>query len=311
MAQDSKSYINRAKELEIALYTQRRLMDLYNESADRNTPAAPELEKITAPKKPVSPQKPKPYSANVKNLLFWFSGVFIMGLLAIVCPNDILIFNLIPIVHIITALIVVFIFGSVLMVLDEIKLKEQYKLARKQYVIDYSKYSVQYDKYIVEYEKYLKYNQQAQKRHDKELEKYKKNLTDYNENRNQITKKCRDLLLSLSSALQEHYSQNLLAPRYRNLIAVTSICDYLQSGRAENIEQACNLYQDELRQNKIIGFMPQIIKNPERIKNNQPTLYQEIKKTNCTLYEIFGDNANSKSDAKLLAYLNGISSILK
>ena len=311
MPQNLKSYINRAKDLEVALYTQRRLMSLYQTTADKNAPIAPKPEKIIAPKKPDAPKKPKNYSANIPNLAFWFSGVFFMGLFAILCPREITVLRFIPAIFIIIILLIVFIFGSVFCILDEIKRKELFRLERKQYAIDFSKYSDQYDKYIIEYKKYLEYKKQVEKRFDKAMAEYKTLLSAYNENRKHIIEKHQELYDGLTASLQEHYSQNLLQPQYQNLIAVTSIFDYLQNGRCDTLDAACDLYETNLRQNSIIGLLPLVIENLEKIKDNQPTLYLELAKSNATVDEIIYDLTTSKSDAKLLTYFTDISAILK
>jgi hypothetical protein len=95
-----------------------------------------------------------------------------------------------------------------------------------------------------------------------------------------------------------------VSPKYQNLVAVSTIYEYLASGRCDRLEGpngAYNLYEMELRQNIVIGQLSTITEHLEQIKENQYTLY----------YEIQNANRNSESmlssigdDVKFSAYQN-------
>ena len=82
--------------------------------------------------------------------------------------------------------------------------------------------------------------------------------------------------------LSRAYSCNVIYPAYRNLVAVTSFHDYLQSGRCERLdghEGAYNLFNLESRLDKIITKLDQIGSQLESIKYNQQMLYTTMKES--------------------------------
>lgn len=87
----------------------------------------------------------------------------------------------------------------------------------------------------------------------------------------------------LKDALEQVYSVDVIFPKYRNLVAVTTIYEYLASGRCDTLEGAdgaYNLYEMELRQNIIIGQLSSVLDSLEQIKNSQFTLYSELEESN-------------------------------
>lgn len=94
-------------------------------------------------------------------------------------------------------------------------------------------------------------------------------------------------------ALDSLYAVNIIHPKYRNLIAVTTFYEYFETGicsQLEGHEGAYNTYETEMRMNRIIAQMDVVISKLDEIKDNQYTLYQAISQTNQTLQKI--DNAN-------------------
>ena len=83
--------------------------------------------------------------------------------------------------------------------------------------------------------------------------------------------------------LERAYSCNVIYPSYRNLVAVTSFYDYLQSNRCSSLEGhegAYNLYNMESRLDKIITRLDRIGSQLESIKGNQYMLYTTLKESN-------------------------------
>ncbi len=79
--------------------------------------------------------------------------------------------------------------------------------------------------------------------------------------------------------LSKVYENELIYPKYHNLPALTSICEYLITGRCDELtgpHGAYNLYEDEVRKDTIISQMNTIIANLESIKTNQYMLYQQV-----------------------------------
>lgn len=79
--------------------------------------------------------------------------------------------------------------------------------------------------------------------------------------------------------LERVYSKNIIYPKYRNLPALTSIYEYYVTGRCEELSGpygAYNLYEDEVRKDKVISQLNTIIANLEQIKQNQYKLYEQV-----------------------------------
>ena len=64
--------------------------------------------------------------------------------------------------------------------------------------------------------------------------------------------------------LERVYAKNIIYPKYRNLPALTSIYEYYVTGRCEELSGpygAYNLYEDEVRKDKIISQLNTVIAN--------------------------------------------------
>ena len=86
-------------------------------------------------------------------------------------------------------------------------------------------------------------------------------------------------LSNSNGILEQYYSADVIFPKYRTLPALTSICEYLSSGRCDELtgpNGAYNLYELELRQNTVISQLNTIISNLEQIRQNQYMLYSEL-----------------------------------
>lgn len=87
-------------------------------------------------------------------------------------------------------------------------------------------------------------------------------------------------LKETQEALQKIYSVDVIYPKYHNLPALTSIYEYLLTGRCEELtgaHGAYNLYEDEVRKDKVISQLNSVIENLEDIKQQQYMLYEQVK----------------------------------
>lgn len=79
--------------------------------------------------------------------------------------------------------------------------------------------------------------------------------------------------------LQKAYDKGLLYGKYRNFVAVCSICEYLESGRCSELsgpDGAYNLFEMEIRMNLVITQLNSIISKLDQIQANQAMLYDAI-----------------------------------
>ena len=87
----------------------------------------------------------------------------------------------------------------------------------------------------------------------------------------------------------ELYSYNIIYGKYRNFVALTSLYEYLDSGRCSSLDGplgAYNLFESESRTNEIILQLSAIAASLESIKANQYMLYKELKMVNHNLSEM-------------------------
>lgn len=91
------------------------------------------------------------------------------------------------------------------------------------------------------------------------------------------------LLESIIAARNELYSYNVIYPKYRNLIALSSFYDYLMAGRCNALagtDGAYNLYESESRADLIITKLSDVLTSLDRIQENQYMLYQQMSEVN-------------------------------
>lgn len=97
--------------------------------------------------------------------------------------------------------------------------------------------------------------------------------------------------LSQSRAVMSNiYSYNVIYPKYRNLIAVSSFYDYLMSGRCDTLEGhegAYNIFETESRLDKIITQLDSVIAHLEQIQRNQYMLYNAIQDSNRQTQQLY------------------------
>lgn len=111
-------------------------------------------------------------------------------------------------------------------------------------------------------------------------ELYNKNLSEWNNNNTENIAILQEPLKNTCLVREQLYSNDFIYSKYQNLPALTSIYEYLFTGRCEELtgpHGAYNLYEDEVRKNTIISQLNVVINNLEQIKQNQYMLYQQVK----------------------------------
>lgn len=90
-------------------------------------------------------------------------------------------------------------------------------------------------------------------------------------------------LKDVEKTLSKYYDLDVIYPKYRNLVALTTFAEYLESGRCKSLYgyTGCyNVYEQELRQNIIIGKLDQILIQLDQIKKVQFATYLAIQQSN-------------------------------
>lgn len=99
-------------------------------------------------------------------------------------------------------------------------------------------------------------------------------------------KKARKELKETQKALNEMYAYNVVYQKYRELPILTTLYEYINSGRCFDLrggDGAYNLYESELRANIIFDKLDNISASLESIKANQRMLYTELTQVNNNL----------------------------
>ena len=112
--------------------------------------------------------------------------------------------------------------------------------------------------------------------------------------------------------LKKLYGLNVIHPKYQNMIAVTTMLEYLESGRCLSLtgpHGAYDTYSYEEKQNIIIGRLDTVISMLDEIRQTQRALYDAIQESNAIAADICGQaqriaeaNRNIADNTALIAY---------
>ena len=271
------SYVKQVMDLETSVYTNQRLQDRFSSSM-----AAP-----------IHPQKPKPeivkmpFRPTVPELNKHMLRLCGIGILLTIV--GVRLYELGGLKTIVSIFLVAFGIGFIG---DAVKIPGANKKMSDEYAAAMEKYDKEMDAY-------KKRSAEAEVRNQEQEHAYQSEMAEYNQSMAVFTDECeksRGTIIEvgnhLKNSLEHIYSANVIYPKYRNLVAVTTIYEYLASGRCDTLEGAdgaYNLYEMELRQNIVIGQLSSVLDSLEQIKSNQFTLYSEIAESNRKSAELLSD----------------------
>lgn len=291
---DLKAYTARAVELETAIYTQKILMKEHEQIIQTQQPVAPVM---TKPEEPVEPQLPKLSSEKLDigfSIFLTIGGLLLMLLGAWGTIIGIIVF-LIGIGSI---------FGSYTIRRSNIAWNTKKSAEYKEQLELYQRRKEAYPDDLAIFEQ----------SHAAANAQFQAKMLAYTADSTKAKQQHADALSSLENALNALYDQNIVYPKYRNMIAMTTINEYLMSGRCSELEGASgayNLYEMELRQNIIINQLSNIVSNLEQIRNNQFALYQELARAHATVDNILHEIKQVNENTKLTAYFAGVTALIE
>lgn len=120
---------------------------------------------------------------------------------------------------------------------------------------------------------------------------------------------CEEKQEQTKTLLSRYYNMNYIYPKYRGIVPICTIYEYLESGRCFSLlghEGAYNLYENELRMNMIIGKLDDIINRLDDISSTQRLLAQEIKRSNSVIDGICRSLDNIEKNTALTQYYSNI-----
>lgn len=267
-SQELLEYVRRVKDLEIGVYEAKQINDKFPESYVAQMPKRPAEPRYLSGMIPPPPQEPDEQNTGgaaaacfIVALVFLFFGINSLSAL------NFLIAGLATIVA-----VGILIDGKRRQEREE----EEYQAKLQEYENNLGQYQLRLSEIESE-------NQKKRDMYEKQLVAYSEEVADYESRRKAVIHELFDARWKLEEALIGLYEEGIIYSKYRNLVAVSTIYEYLASGRCDQLEGpngAYNLYEMELRQNIVIGQLSTITENLEQIKENQHTLYYEIQSAN-------------------------------
>ncbi len=103
--------------------------------------------------------------------------------------------------------------------------------------------------------------------------------------------------------LQKIYEKDIIFPKYRNLVMACSLYEYVCAGRCtelEGHEGAYNILESEIRFDRIVSQLNQVVAHLEQIQKNQFMLYSAMKESNQRSMQIRDDFS------RMVATLEGV-----
>lgn len=285
-----QQYLKKCFELESSIYAQEQVIknsskQIENYSHYRNLPSSPVMPKIyyeepdvefVSPSTPVFLEwyeKIKEYPA-----LFAVGAFVLLALLLTIYPDGLYFYFL------------VIIGGTILVGITMESYKKKLEFENKQ---AYNRACAQAE------ERHNQAKKEALAMYQADMDRYnralKKKQTEIESRKSNARASINKLSIAkkdTANILESLYNIGWVYPKYRNLVAISAIYEYLASGRCTELtgpNGAYNLYEAELRQNMIIAKLDQVLKSLEQIKRNQFLLYQELQKSNSTVERISRD----------------------
>lgn len=287
-------YVKQVNDLEVAVYTNQRIQSHFDESFALRKPVPPIRPTLKSTAKPTRPTLKE--IDNSKSGMCVVIALIILGIVLILLGIYALSVLFILSISCLSLGIMLTYAGVKVLSKDE-ETKQNNKDALDAYRVNVEKYDATIQQTIAENEK--KQNQ------------YRLALNNYNQEADQYKRKHDEAyaLISdsghmLEKSLDSLYEMGIIYPKYRNLVAVSTIYEYLSSGRCDRLDGpdgAYNLYEMELRQNIVIGQLSSIVENLNQIRNNQFTLYNELVSANQSVASVLSDIGNN---VKISAYQN-------
>ena len=288
-SQELLEYVRRVKDLEIGVYEAKQIDDKFPESYVAQMPKRPAEPRYLSGMIPPPPQEPDEQNTGgaaaacfIVALVFLFFGINSLSAL------NFLIAGLATIVA-----VGILIDGKRRQEREE----EEYQAKLQEYENNLGQYQLRLSEIESE-------NQKKRDMYEKQLVAYSEEVADYESRGKAVMHELFDAKWNLEEALISLYEEGIIYSKYRNLVAVSTIYEYLASGRCDQLEGpngAYNLYEMELRQNIVIGQLSTITEHLEQIKENQYTLYYEIQKANRNSESMLSSIGD---DVKFSAYQN-------
>ncbi len=264
-----KKYISNIYQMEIALYTQRKI---YNNIQNKIDKLGQYQGEALLPLKEVREIK------SIGQKILYFIGDILMGILGgILGALYGALYSIIPCI----------IIGIVLAVCTPLTLKQSlmgiavlgFMLIVIWLILSIFFMATDDKEKKKENEKLQKLNQEITQRNAEKEGFYNRKMALLNQELNIVAQ----AHTKMSNTLNLYYQRGIIFPKYRNFVAVSSFHEYLSSGRCSRLdghEGAYNIFESEIRQNMIICKLDEVVRKLDTIQDNQYMMYSAIRQSN-------------------------------
>lgn len=284
--EELKEYLGIVVDMEKSIFLQERLLKEMTEKVGRlGVPKT--YEKPIQPTQLSEPEK----KITLGEMLFWiFLSPIVLcvglweifceyigpaiGLIAIAVGVELLLFYINFALGIVGVCALVF--GFLWLIMGEIQAnnlaKEQKHLKEEQEKLEKERVRIKFESEMASYHNNIKFDALR--------------VAHENAEKDVLASEIEEIKRSLSTSkkiLIYIYAKNVIFPKYRNLVAVCSLYEYICAGRCytlEGHEGAYNLYETEMRLDRIITQLDKVIANLGAIRENQFMLFSAIQDMN-------------------------------
>lgn len=162
-----------------------------------------------------------------------------------------------------------------------------------------------------------------------DVERYPERLKDYEksqQNKQEIIDRKKETLANWPSVvakseaeyqqtkeiLKQYYSLGFIYPKYRGLVPISSLWEYLESGRCFTLlgpDGAYNLYESELRSNLILSKLDDILDRLDDLSAGQRALAAAITESNRKISELSRSLDRIEDNTAVSAYYNRVTAV--
>ena len=140
------------------------------------------------------------------------------------------------------------------------------------------------------------------------VEVEKKQILSLKEHQNEL----RTEVDKVEKLMEKLYSANIIYPKYRELVPIVTMWEYIDSGRCTELlgaNGAYNLYESESRQDIIISNLTQALSMLAQIRDTQYALYEAIQESNEIAERVYrqserliASNKNIERNSEITSY---------
>lgn len=223
-SQELLEYVRRAKDLEIGVYEAQQIQDEFYQSVKAHKPRKPAEPRYLSGMIPPPPQEPDEQNAGGAAAA-WFFVALAFLILGVWGTNEVEFCGLSVLNFVIAGLAAI---ATVGVLIDG---KRRQEREEEEYQAKLQEYENNLGQYQLRLSEIESENQKKRDLYRKQLVAYSEEVADYVNRSNTERDVLFDAKWKLQAALRNLYEEGIIYPKYQNLVAVSTIYEYLASGR--------------------------------------------------------------------------------